>query len=155
MRQFKNNLDEMQEKKLLKIEHFGMWIAFWGLLAALFFQMIIGAGPKQLAGEWSVLLFLCFYLLIACLKNGIWDRHLKPNLKTNLLVSLLAAIVVAFVTVIMPLRQGLPLAYLPVTAGFIGAFTFLLCLGALQLSVLVYKKRHEKLENNCEDDNNV
>ena len=28
----KSNLDEMQEQELLKVEHNGCWIAFWGLL---------------------------------------------------------------------------------------------------------------------------
>ena len=31
----KNNLDEMQEQELLKIEHNGCWLAFWGLLAVM------------------------------------------------------------------------------------------------------------------------
>lgn len=32
MKRLKNNLDEMQEQKLLKIEHNGMWFAFWDYL---------------------------------------------------------------------------------------------------------------------------
>ena len=32
IRKMKSNLDERQELKLLKIEHNGCWIAFWGLL---------------------------------------------------------------------------------------------------------------------------
>lgn len=35
----KNNLDEMQEHKLLKIEHNGCWFAIWSLLAAIFIQL--------------------------------------------------------------------------------------------------------------------
>ena len=35
MRRKKSNLDEMQEQELLKVEHNGCWIAFWGLLAAI------------------------------------------------------------------------------------------------------------------------
>ena len=31
----KNNLDEMQEQELLKIEHNGCWLAFWGMLAVM------------------------------------------------------------------------------------------------------------------------
>ncbi|HMM05550.1 MAG TPA: hypothetical protein PKD52_02635 [Clostridiales bacterium] len=153
MKRFKNNLDEMQEEKLLKIEHFGMWLAFWGLVAAAFLQVIGGADLKQLAGEGIILMILCIYLLTACLKNGIWDRHLKPNLKTNLLVSLLAAVAVAAITVIKPLQEGITLAYLPITASFSAVFTFLLCFGALQLAVLVYRKRRTKLES-CEEDDN-
>ena len=32
-KKMKNKLDEMQELKMLKIEHNGCWFAFWGLLA--------------------------------------------------------------------------------------------------------------------------
>ena len=30
MRRKKSNLDEMQEQELLKVEHNGCWIVFWG-----------------------------------------------------------------------------------------------------------------------------
>lgn len=151
MKRFKSNLDERQEEKLLKIEHFGMWLAFWGLFAAVVLQTAAGVDFKQLAGEGIVLMILCFYLLTACLKNGIWDRHLKPNLKTNLFVSLVAAVTAAAATAIMNFRQGLSSAYLPLAVAFIAGFTFLLCLGALQISVMIYKWRHEKLENKEEE----
>ena len=35
----RNNLDEMQEQKLLHIESRGYWLAFWGLAAALIIQL--------------------------------------------------------------------------------------------------------------------
>ena len=31
MKKTKSNLDELQELKLLKIEHNGCWLAFWGI----------------------------------------------------------------------------------------------------------------------------
>ena len=36
----KNNLDEMQEQKLLHIESKGYWLAFWGLGVSLIIQLI-------------------------------------------------------------------------------------------------------------------
>ena len=36
-----NNLDERQEQVLLRIEHNGCWLAFWGLLAALIAEQFI------------------------------------------------------------------------------------------------------------------
>ena len=42
IRKMKSNLDERQELKLLKIEHNGCWIAFWGLLIVMAIQMIVG-----------------------------------------------------------------------------------------------------------------
>ncbi len=38
----KNNLDEMQEQTLLKIESRGMWIAFYGLVLSLLVHVLIG-----------------------------------------------------------------------------------------------------------------
>ena len=88
----KSNLDEMQEQALLKIEHNGCWLAFWGLLAAMALQMVMRVPGRQMLGEWIVFMALSLYIVIACLRKGIWDRHLKANRKTNLIVSLLAAV---------------------------------------------------------------
>ena len=41
MKKTKSNLDELQELKLLKIEHNGCWLAFWGLLAVILTQIIL------------------------------------------------------------------------------------------------------------------
>ena len=38
MKNKKSNLDERQEQGLLKIEHNGCWLAFWGLLIAMLFR---------------------------------------------------------------------------------------------------------------------
>ena len=47
MKKTKSNLDELQELKLLKIEHNGCWLAFWGLLAVILTQIAIGNDSKQ------------------------------------------------------------------------------------------------------------
>src|SRR3712207_7640165 len=73
----KNKLDEMQEQKLLKIEHNGMWIAFWGLLAAILFQTIFEKG--NFTGEWIVFMVMSLYTLFACIKNGIDRKSTRLN----------------------------------------------------------------------------
>ena len=93
MKEKKSNLDERQEQALLKIEHNGCWLAFWGLLIAMVVQLIVyGFDMKLLAGEWIVFMALCLYIWSSCLKQGIWDRQLKPDRKTNLLASLVAGL---------------------------------------------------------------
>ena len=52
----KNMLDEMQDRKLLKIEEFGFWLVFWVLFAVILLQALMGATLKELAGEIAVLL---------------------------------------------------------------------------------------------------
>ena len=88
MKKTKSNLDELQELKLLKIEHNGCWLAFWGLLAVILTQIAIGNDSKQdLSGEWIVFMCLALYLTVGCIRNGIWDRKLKPNFKNNIMAS--------------------------------------------------------------------
>ena len=141
----KNNLDEMQEQELLKIEHNGCWLAFWGLLAVMVIQMVMGVPGTQMLGEWIVFMVLALYLVIACLRKGIWDRHLKANRKTNLIVSLLAAVATGILVTLSNPYLSEPLDYVLV-AGISGGFTFLLCFFALTIGMKLYKKRREKLE---------
>lgn len=142
----KNNLDEMQEQKLLKIERNGMWFAFWGLLAAILIQMCIGIeAPHQILGEWIVFMLLALYIGVACLRNGIWDRHLKPNAKTNFVSSLLAGIVVASVQAITIYNLKQKFYFMP--SLFTGIFTCIICFSLLQFCSMLYKKRVKKLES--------
>ena len=46
----KNNLDEMQEQELLKIEHNGCCLAFWGLLVVMAVQMVMRVPGRQMLG---------------------------------------------------------------------------------------------------------
>ena len=141
----KNNLDEMQEQELLKIEHNGCWLAFWGLLAAMALQMMMRVPGRQMLGEWIVFMALSLYIVIACLRKGIWDRHLKANWKTNLIVSLLAAVAAGiFVTLSNPYLSE-PLDYVLV-AGLTGGFTFVLCFAALSVCTKLYRNRRNKLD---------
>ena len=141
----KNNLDEMQEQELLKIEHNGCWLAFWGLLAVMVIQMVMGVPGAQMLGEWIVFMVLALYIVIACLRKGIWDRHLKANRKTNLIISLLAGAAAGILITVSNPYLSEPLDYVLV-AGISGGFTFVLCFIALSLSTKLYKKRREKLD---------
>ena len=50
----KNQLDEMQEQTLRKIESRGFWLMWWGLFAIMIFQLMMQADISQMAGEWIV-----------------------------------------------------------------------------------------------------
>ena len=141
----KNNLDEMQEQTLLKIEHNGCWLAFWGLLVVMAVQMVMRVPGRQMLGEWIVFMVLALYIVIACLRKCIWDRHLKANRKTNLIISLLAAAAAGILITVSNPYLSEPLDYVLV-AGISGGFTFVLCFIALSLSMKLYKKRREKLD---------
>lgn len=140
---WKNNLDEMKELELLKIEHRGMWLAFWGLLASILLQIILGFGFRQIMGEWIVFMVLCLYVLVACTRKGIWDRYLKPNIKTNLVLSLIAAAAVCGAAAAR--GNWAATAALPLGTVILGAITFGLCFALLTVCGKLYARRKAKL----------
>lgn len=145
----KNNLDEMQEQKLLKIEHNTVWIVFWGLLAAIVVQTVLGGENmwQSIAGEWIVFICMAGYLVAACLKNGIWDRKLKPNPKTNIVASLIAGFAcgVIFFGMTYSKYQNKLMGSIA-TGVFIFIFVFVLSMVALTISASLHKKRVDQLE---------
>ena len=73
-------------------------------------QMIVGNDSiKNLAGEWVVFMSLALYLSIDCVRNGIWDRKLKPNLKTNIIASSIAAVLTGIIWFSVPI--GITITY--------------------------------------------
>lgn len=151
----KNNLDEMQEAKLRKIEKNGCWLAFWGLLAVMVVQLVIvGAEPKQMAGEWIVFMVLALYVAGACIRAGLWDRRIPATPLANVICSLIAGIVVFALNFFTMMRNGFfehP-GEAALAAGITGLSTFILCIVALSVCMVFYKKRVKKLEEEPEDD---
>ena len=74
----KNQLDEMQEQTMRKIESHGFWLLWYSLLAAWIVQTVFGAADKA-AGECVVFMIGCIYMVVACLRNGLWERHLSDK----------------------------------------------------------------------------
>ena len=153
MKEKKSNLDERQEQALLKIEHNGCWLAFWGLLITMAVQLVFeGFDMKLIVGEWIVFLTLCVYICWGCMKEGIWDRRLKPDPKTNLLLSLAAGVVFGL---LMFFRVWKSFPDKPVGAAasglFIGGVLFIICFASLSISAKQFKKRQEKLEREEEE----
>ena len=144
----KNNLDEMQEQKLLKLESRGFWLIWWGLLAAMAVQLLVYGveAYRLLLGEWAVFMLSSVYVTAACIKQGLWDRKLKPNFKTNLLMSLLAGVVSGgFMGVYSYRSFGAAEAALW-TGAVVGGCAFRLWLLALSLSAAAFKRRRQKLD---------
>ena len=148
MRKTKSNLDERQELKLLQIEHNGCWLAFWGLLLVILIQILSGnGGIRNIGGEWAVFMCLAFYVLVSCIRNGIWDRKLKPNFKTNIIVSSIAAIVMGIFWFILSYKNYHKLEGSIAVGVFMFVMVEILCLIALMIFSRMYKKRLQKLED--------
>ena len=154
MKKMKNRLDEMQEQKLLHIEHNGCWFAFWALLVAMFVQMAIsGIGNyKQIAGEWVVFMMLALYLAIASIKNGVWDRKLEPNLKNNVLVSLISAVGFAVIFAIVNYINFNSVEGAFFTFVIMVMILFVAIYLALMVSTLIYQKRVRDMEKAFKED---
>ncbi len=147
----KSNLDERQEQRLLRIERNGCWLAFWGLLIAMGVQMVMSKGEDvgRVAGEWIVFMVLACYMVWACMKEGIWDRRMKPDWKTNLIASLLAGVAIAVFFCLITDWEVEQKVWMAIVSFFM---TFASCYILLMISVLVYKKRVEKLESEGDEE---
>ena len=154
-KKMKNKLDEMQEQKMLKIEHNGCWLAFWGLLIALLIQLLIyGPGElRQMAGEWIVFMCLALYISIDCIRNGVWDRWLSPTPAANACASIIAGIIVAVLNVVLIYRRHHILSGAVAAGVYMGAMTTGLCFAALTCGAFIYKKRVKHLEQEETDEN--
>ncbi|MCR4725199.1 MAG: hypothetical protein K5772_07170 [Clostridia bacterium] len=150
-----NNLDERQEQIMLNIEHVGCWIAYWGLLISILVQEIVYRGDfRYVLGEWIVFLVLCVYVLAGCIRNGLWDRHIKPTMKNNVIASLIAAGVIFLFTFVMIIRN-FPDKPVGAAAAGLGsaAAVFVLCLIALSAAKRATEKKQEELEKEDPEEN--
>lgn len=151
MMKSKNNLDEMQEQKLLKIEHTACYIAFWGLLAVIYIQKAMGKGDiVSVGGEGLVLVVMSLYILAGCMKNGIWDRRLKPDIKTNVKLSLATG---AFVGVFWFLNSYY--RYHVLLSSFLTFVMMFVSVGFITFAILsaaayIYNRRKRKLDDIAE-----
>lgn len=147
-----NKLDEMQEQKLLKIEHNGFWGAFWGLLVVMAVQMLLGAEPKAMLGEWLVFMVMAEYISIACMRAGIWDRRMSISWKVNLVISLIAALCIGlFLFAFFYLRYQKPAGSL-LGAAIAAGVTFALCFASLSIAGHWTKKRQATLDAEPEEE---
>lgn len=157
----KNNLDEMQEQTLLKIESKAYGIAFWLLLIAIVVQTVLdvsdlGEGIPLIAGEWIVFMVLCVYITVNCLKNNIWDRKLKPTAGTNFILSLIGGVVSgAMVAIPAFIHTAESPDRIMVTAIIFAAVTVfgtLLVFAAITICSKVFIKKSTNAENTEDED---
>ena len=148
----KSNLDEMQEQKLLRIERNGVWFAFWGLLVAILIQSLNGGANefRNIIGESIVFFCLAMYIVVACIRDGIWDRSLQPNAKTNIIVSLVAGTVVGLLHFTSSYLKYHKLLGSIATGIIMLSMTAVLSFIALAACTSIYKKRVKRLEENSD-----
>ena len=153
MKKQKNRLDEMQEQKLLQIEHAGCWLAFYGLLAAILVQIFLyGRDFERIAGEWAVFFCLALYIVISCLKNGIWDRRMAPVPSANLKGSLLAGGICGVIFFVLKYHEYHMLWGAAASGVFIAGLAFAICFIGLSVLSCFHRERTKRLENAEEEE---
>ena len=144
---------EEPENDLLKIEHVGCWLAYWGLLASIFVQLyFMDNSFDQVAGEWILFMVLALYLTIACMRKGIWSRNYRPEPGVSLIFSAAGAAAVAafsFLTIYRRSGGSVKVSSSAALMGFI--FTFILIFVTLSVSAAAYRKRQEQLDREPSD----
>ena len=148
MKKSRNNLDERQEQTLLRIEHNGCWLAFWGLAAVIVAQRVFfDFDFRNLAGEYVVFAALALYIAVGCIRQGIWDRRLKPDTSSNLMVSLVAALISGILGFVFTVKRFPDKIAGSLASGIAYAvITFTVCFAVLQFSAGLFRKKQAKLE---------
>ena len=147
----------MQEQELLKIEHNGCWLAFWGLLIAMIIQSFAFGSMdfRTLSGEWIVFMLLALYLAFACVRRGIWDRKLAMNTKTNLIISAVAGIATGIFNAIIVFKNfHIPMGT-AIAAVITAVITFVICFVILTVMMKQTQKRKAAMEAEPEDANQM
>ncbi len=142
-----NNLDEMQDQKLLKMEEYGFWIMFWALAIAVAVQLITGSTLKETAGEIAVLLIGSIYIAAASLKNGLWTRKFTPSMKGNAIASIVPAVLIAVIHAIKMIRSESFNAGNVVFTAAVMAAVYAACFAVLEAFRAMYKKRRAELDD--------
>lgn len=88
-------LDEREMLEMYRMEHFGLWLMYGLLCAAVVVQMLLGAPIEQMAGELAVILISSVAMVIANVRRGIWDTNSRPSVRGNAAYSLGAGVCVA------------------------------------------------------------
>ena len=124
----------MQE--LYRVEHFGLWLMYGLLCAAVLLQMLLGAEMRQMAGEIAVLIISSIAMVIANIRHGIWDTDARPSVKGNAVYSAGSGVCVLVVLAIV--SGNIPAAL------FAGLGAAVLCFAALTISMRYMQKRQAR-----------
>lgn len=151
----KKNLDEWQEQRLQRIEKWSFWLLYWLIFAEMMITMMLGKEKQVVLGEFICFMIVSLFMVIMCLKEGIWDRYVKPDSKTNLRLSMLGSgivFVIVLIILAMNLKDTLGLKQILVLAFLAALGDFLVTFGVITVLASVHRKHVEKLETEEDED---
>ena len=135
-------LDEREMLEMYRVEHFGLWLMYGLLCAAVVVQMLLGAPIEQMAGELAVILISSVAMVIANVRRGIWDTNSRPSMRGNAGCALGAGVCVA--VLLMAKSGNVPAALLA------GLCTAVLVFAALTLLMCYMLKKQAKAEKDLD-----
>ncbi|MBK5254106.1 MAG: hypothetical protein JJE03_06590 [Peptostreptococcaceae bacterium] len=148
-------VDEREKMEMYKIEHYGFWLVFWGLLISIFVQMIaFDASFKEIGAEWIVFMCMAIGSGVAYGKAGHYDYYTEPGLKSSLIYATVFTIIfeVAFGLYFYINDMYYNLMGLAITIVIATVFMFFTILIFLLVTGKVIAKRRKKLEEDFEED---
>ena len=145
----KSTLDEMQEKKVLKIESIGFYIALTVLMLSALLQMLFSPDTTQYIVEFWTFLGLCFYIIVRSLKIGVWDKRSRASNKNIIFLSLAAGIAVGVFICICAMLYG-PIYSVIIDSLIYSVLTFITCILEMLILRKIYRKRRQKLDSGAE-----
>ena len=135
-------LDEREMLEMYRVEHFGLWLMYGLLCAAVVVQIFGGATLSQMGGELAVIMISSVAMVIANVRRGIWDTNSRPSMRGNAAYSLGAGVCVA---VLLIAKSGnVPAALLA------GLSTAALVFAALTLLMRYMLKKQAKAEKDLD-----
>ena len=139
----KTVLDEREMMEMYRIEHYGLWLMYGLLCAAILVQLLMGADLTQMAGEIAVVAVTSVAMIFANARHGIWDQSSRPSVRGNAAYSLATGVLVA--AVLAAVGRSAPVSLLAGACGGAACMLLLTCL--MQYMKHRQKKTDEELDN--------
>ena len=139
----KSVLDERELQVMYRIEHFGLWLMYGLLCAAVLVQLFLGAEIAQMAGELFVIVCVSVVMMIANARQGIWDESSRPSVRSNAVWAIGAGVCVAALVTVQRSNAAAGLVTGLVTAG--------LCFLLLSVLMSYTLSRQRAQEKDLED----
>ena len=153
----KKIVDERQEAELQKIEHYGFWVMFWALFAAIMYQItFVENGISMILGEAIAILLGAVVIIAGCMKKGLWNYGSDPTMKNYLFYSIVFTALYGVLFGIEKYRnydyfkENMKMLLISISIYMAGVFLFIFVL--LFICGTFVRERRKKLEDEFKDD---
>ena len=136
-------LDEREMLELYRVEHFGLWLMYGLLCAAILIQLLMGAAFSQMAGELAVVIIASAAMVVQNVRHGIWDTDSRPSMRGNAGYSIGAGVCVAVLLAVIKGKLALAL--------IAGAGAAALCFAVLTLLMRYMMQKQAQQEKELDN----